>query len=248
MGADNIDTPPPPDSPLPGSDKSLGGPDASPRRDEATPATDAADSPATATGPDSPAPALTRDEGHSLTTETAPRADGSKSLRDKAKHVVVAGLALANAIGTEVATPVTELSRLPSAGVSQTMVSTADAVGTIEDALGQGGNLFTEVSAVVRGEPDQPAEHPAAAPNPEIPVDKAPDPAGPDGPDSEDLNALADQERKRIEEQAEADKAALETRPRDQFPRAQSSPKASDQVRDRRPTPTGRGGSRGRPK
>lgn len=39
MGADNIDTPPPPaDSPSPGSDKSLGGPDTDPHRDEGTPA------------------------------------------------------------------------------------------------------------------------------------------------------------------------------------------------------------------
>jgi len=66
---------------------------------------------------------------------------------------------------------------------------------------------------------------------------------------SDDLNTLLGREKDREEEEgAEAEKAALERRLPDRFPRAQSSPKTSDQVRDRRPTPTGRGRSHGRPK
>jgi hypothetical protein len=235
------------DSPLSRTGTSLGGPDTGPHRDERTPATDdAADSPAKTKGPDAPASALPGDEGHELTNRTDPRADGSRSLRDKFMHgIAIAGAAWS--MGADVVPP--------AATVSGTVVSAAEAVGTVSDAIEQTEKLGTDFSAVVHGELNPPgtggAEHLATEPSPEGPVDKAPDPAGPgvpDSPVSDDVQELLHEEGERDKAKAEAEKAALESRLPDRFPRTQNSPKISDQVRDRRPTPTGRGQSRGRPK
>ena len=231
------------DSPLSSTGTSPGGPDTGPHRDEQTSATDdAADSPAKTKGPDAPASALPGDEGHELTNQNGPPADGSRGWLDKAKHGVMHGaIGIAAALGS--VTP----DLPPVATVSRVAVTAAETVGHVNDAV-------TEISAV-HGELDPPgtggAEHLATEPSPEGPVDKAPGTAGPDKPDSpvpDEVQALLDQEKDREEENAEAEKAALESRQPGRFPRAQNSPKISDQVRDRRPTPTGRGQSRGRPK
>jgi hypothetical protein len=141
------------------------------------------------------------------------------------------------------------------ATVGPPAVRAAEAVEIAIDAKDQTEKIVTEISPAVHGEMNPPgiggAEHLATEPNPEVPVDTAPDPAGPGEPDSPisgDLKVLLDQGRKRDEETAKAEKAALESRLPDRFPRTQNSPKTSDQVRDRRPTPTGRGQSRRRPK
>jgi hypothetical protein len=236
------------DSPLSSTGTSPGGPDTGPHRDERTPATDAADTPAKTKGPDAPASAPPGDEGHELTNQTGPRADESRSWQDKLKYgALVAGTALRMGVALDVVPP--------AATASGTVVNATEAVGIFSDAVEQTGKLGTEISAVVHGEPNPPgtsgAEHLATGPRPEGPVDKAPGPAGPDKPDSplpDEVQTLLDQEKDREEETAEAEKAALESRRPDRFPRAQNSPKISDQVRDKRRTPTGRGQSRGRPK
>jgi hypothetical protein len=235
------------DSPLSSTGTSLGGPDTGPHRDERTPATDAADTPAETKGPDAPASAPPGDEVHELTIQTGPPADGSRSWGDKVKHgafAVVAGLG----IGVSEAVP-------PTVTLSREAVRAADFVEHVSDAVDQSKTVVTEFSAGVDGELNSPgtggAEHLATEPNPEVPVDKAPDAAGPgepESPDTDDMQVLLGQEKDREEEKAAAEKAALESRRPDRFPRAQNSPKVSDQVRDRRPTPTGRGQSRGRPK
>jgi hypothetical protein len=249
------------DSPLAGTGPFPGGPDTGLYRDEGTPGSDAANSPATTDGPDHPAPAPAADEGHALTNETGPSADGSTSWFDKTKHVAkhgaAIGAAMFNVVTTDVASTADVLTRVPPAEVSRVVVNVAENVGRIGDAVDETRTLGTEISDVVRGETGQPgtgggaAEHPATEPDPEIPVDRAPDPAGPgdpDSPDSDDAQTILGQEADREKENTEAEKAALESRQPDRFPRPQNSPKISDQVRDRRPTPTGRGGSRGRPK
>jgi hypothetical protein len=230
------------DSPLSSTGTSPGGPDTGPHRDERTPATDAADTPAKTKGPDAPASAPPGDEGHELTNRTDSRADGSRGWLDKAKDGVMHG-----AIGVAAVLGSATADLPPVATVSRVAVTAAETVGHVNDAV-------TEISAV-HGELDPPAtggaEHLAAEPSPEGPVDKAPGPAGPDKPDSplpDEVQTLLDQEKDREEQTTEADKAALESRQPDRFPRAQNSPKISDQMRDRRPTPTGRGQSRGRPK
>ena len=282
MAADGIDTAPPTaDTPVSGTGSAHERPGA-PQRDEGTPVTDLADSPADIKGPDLPALALARDEGHALTNETGPpaasevtqfadersapgsaagdtagrggaKADGTMSLRDRAeqiaKHTVVAGLTMVNAATADISRSVDVLSG-PAVRVVQD-------IGAITDAGDQVGKFRTEISGVANADLNPPGtgggttEHLATESTPEVPVDEAPGPVGPDEPGSpvsDDITTLLGRLGEEEERNAEADKAALEGRSPDRFPRAQNSPKKTDQVSDRRPTPTGRGQSRGRPK
>jgi hypothetical protein len=283
MSADSTDRPPQSaDSPLSGTGTSTGRPDLGPHRDEGTPVTDAADSPADTKGPDLPALALARDEGHALTSETAPpaasevtqfadqprsapgradgnttgrggaKADGTMSLRERAEHIatpiLLAGLALSASTA--------DIGRSLD-GLSGPAVRAAQAIGTVSDAVYQGGKIATEISGVANGDLNLPGtgggtvEHLATESTPEVSVDEAPGPVGPDEPGSpvsDDIMTIIQIRGEEEKRNAEADKVALERRPPDRFPRAQNSPKKTDQVSDRRPTPTGRGQSRGRSK
>jgi hypothetical protein len=279
MAADSNDTlPPSADTPVSGTGSAHERPGAPPR-DEGTPVTDAADSPADIKGPDLPALALARDEGHALTNETGPaaasevtqftdqlrsapgraagntagrggaKADGTMSLRDRAKPILFSGLAVLSISTADVVRSLDVLSE-PAVRVAQDL-------GTVSDAVDQGGKLATEISGVANGELNPPGtgggtvEHVATESAPEVSVDEAPGPVGPDEPGSpvsDDIMTLLEIRGEEEKQDAEADKAALKGRPPDRFPRAQNSPKKTSQVSDRRPTPTGRGQSRGRPK
>ena len=218
MAADGTDTSPQSaDSPLSGNDTAVGRADLGPVRDEGTPATDASapkpENPAApeSPGPDLPASALARDEGHALTNETGPlapsevthsadqlrsapgtavgnitdrgaaQADGTMSLRDRAKHTVFAGIAAVSA-GAPIAPPMDVLGPVA--------VHAAQAVENVSDAVDQTEKVAADISGVANGDLSLPgtgggaAEHPATASTPEISVDKAPDAAGPDEPGS----------------------------------------------------------------
>jgi hypothetical protein len=185
------------------------------------------------------------------TDRGAAQADGTMSLLDRAKHTVFAGIA-AVSIGTrDVAPPMDVLApaAVHAAHVAENVGDTVDQIKKVADDISGGANSDLSLPGTGGGA----AEHPATASTPEISVDKAPDAAGPDEPGSSVSDDIRTELQIRGEEEedtrkAEAEHAALERRPPDRFSRAQSSPKKSDQVSDRRPTPTGRGQSRGRPK